>query len=99
MDTSHQNIRKKRKGIRVNNIFRIVLFLYGLLLLAGFYWLHNSEQVAHYFNIAADDLSGFRFIVFLGLLKYCILIAGIMLTTLTPIIMVKEMRNKREKKA
>jgi hypothetical protein len=78
-----------RKDRITNIVGHTILFILGLALLYAFYRIDESKTVAHYFDTASGDPSGFRFMAFLGILKYGILLTGIALAIMTPIMLFK----------
>lgn len=82
--------KENRKDQLTNIIGHVILFILGLVFLYGFYLLDNSETVAHHVDTASGNPSGLRFLTFLGILKYAILLVGIVLTIMTPIFLIKK---------
>jgi hypothetical protein len=78
-----------RKEQMTNVIGLIILLTLGLIFLYVFYRLDNSETVANYLDVGSGNL---RFIAFIGILKYGILIVGTALTIMTPIFLIKKMK-------
>ena len=73
MNLTEKDYPDKQHETLYRNIGMVVFCVLGVLLIYGYYVVDSSENVNHYFSIAAGDASGFRFIVFLGIVKYGIL--------------------------
>jgi hypothetical protein len=87
LKTSGENMQETKKERLTTTFGFIVLFSFGLILLYGFYRLDNSEAVAHYLDVGSGN---FRFIGFIGILKYGTLILGAALTIMAPIFLIKK---------
>lgn len=71
-----------------------LLVLLGILSIYGYYTLGNYEVANDYFKIAATDTSGFRFIIFFGIIKYGALLLGFSFITKGLILFIKNLNQK-----
>jgi hypothetical protein len=75
-------------------ILNLILLVIGVLLLYGYHLFNISSDIKQYQDLASSDPSGFRFIVFLGIIKYVILIVGLTIIISTIILLIREIINK-----
>jgi len=93
------NKEKDRQNEALNRNIRIfILFVLGILLIYGYFVIDNSEDINHYQDLASSDTSGFRFIIFLGILKYGILLLGLICTITSLTMGIRQKINKNKPK-
>jgi hypothetical protein len=86
----YNEIEAKRKRM---NLMRLYWGI-GVLFLFGFFYIDNSETVNHYLDLASKDPSGFRFLLFMGIIKFGALVIGITLFAATSIyFVVRKIKN------
>jgi hypothetical protein len=84
MTFREDNQEKKSQNETLNrNILMLILFLLGILLIYGYVIINNSEDINHHQKLASSNTAGFRFIIFIGIFKYGILLMGITFTITT----------------
>jgi uncharacterized membrane protein SpoIIM required for sporulation len=82
--------KKKPKDSLKSYIMMSLLFVFGILLLYCYFLINNSSDIKYYYELASKDPSGFRFLIFLGIMKIGILITGlIFIITTTTLFIIK----------
>jgi len=85
------NKSKNQEETKYSYILMIILIFIGVLLLFSFYIIDKSTIVKHYKDLASSDNSGFRFLVFMGILKYGLLIAGLTFIVTTVVLFIRKL--------
>lgn len=86
---------ESRKESFMSNLGTVTLLIFGIFMICGFFIIDTSQEINHYYNLAADNPSGFRFIVFFEIFKYGILVVGLLLVIITFVKLVKQIINKK----
>ena len=95
MNITKKNKEKDMRNETLNrNILMFISFVFGVLLTYGYFVIDTSEDINYYQDLAASDTSGFRFIIFLGILKYGILLLGLTFIVTTLTIFIRQRINK-----
>ncbi len=78
----------------MNKISIIFVYLIGGILIIASWRIHNSEYVNDLIKLSIDDLNGSRFYVFIYLVKYLLLLTGILTILTLTLHLIKENHSK-----
>ncbi|NEN25599.1 hypothetical protein G3O08_19075 [Cryomorpha ignava] len=95
MNLTEKNNQDKNHETLYRNFGMVIFCVLGVLSIYGYFLIDTSETVSHYSNTAAGDASGFRFIIFLGIVKYGILLLGLSLIFTVLGMFIKQKINKK----
>ncbi len=85
--------KEKRRDVMINYFGLTILLLLGAFLVYCYFLIDNSEEINQYLNVSAGG-SSLRFITFIGIVKYGLILVGTSLIIMSSIKLITQKRRE-----